>query len=275
MTVRNTPLTESIQPARGRQGHETHRTGDGPRRSIQPRAQKLHEQLAAQIAADIVSGRLPAGEPIPSETALVTSVDVSKTVVREALQLLALAGMLSIQHGKRTIVNPSAEWDILNATVQTAYCSEGLAWPMVQDLYAVRVLLEPQAARWMAGAAHDDARRQLRELVGQMEAAAAAGDERQFVDLDREFHTMVVRGAGNRVLQAVLNDIHEVISTSWAITTSAPEYNDRALQDHTRIAEAIERGDAEAAEVAMREHLNWAAEVDRQQTAASSRTTDG
>ncbi len=274
MTVRHTPLTESIQSTPGRRGNGTDGLAHIPTPSVQPRPQKLHEQLADQIAADIVSGRLPAGEPLPSETTLVTSVDVSKTVVREALQLLALAGMLSIQHGKRTVVNPPSEWDILNATVLAAYCSEGLAWPMVQDLYEVRLLLEPQAARWMADIAPEDARHQLRGWVGRMEAAASAGDERRFVAFDREFHTTVVRGAGNRVLQAVLNDIHEVISTSWAITTSAPEYNERALRDHNRIAEAIEHGDAEEAEAAMRDHLSWAAEVDRQQTADSDRGKD-
>ena len=231
----------------------------------QPRQQRLHEQLADQMAVDIVSGRLPAGRPIPSETALGESVDVSKTVVREALQLLAQAGMLSIKHGKRTVVTPSSDWDILNATVQTAYRAEGLARPMVQDLYEVRLLLEPQAASWMAAVADERANRALRERADAMGTAASAGDAATFLELDRDFHAMVVGGARNRVLQAVLNDIHAVINTSWVITVVNPAFMQRALRDHRLIVETVERGDCEAAAIAMREHLKWAAEVDRQE----------
>ena len=61
-----------------------------------------------------------------------------------------MLGMVNIQHGKRTEVCPPEDWDILSATVQEALRREGKAEPLLHDLYEFRLLIEPQAAAWMA-----------------------------------------------------------------------------------------------------------------------------
>ena len=71
-------------------------------------------------------------------------------MARETVQALAMLGMVNIQHGKRTEVCPPEEWDILSATVQEAMRREGKAEPLLRDLYEFRLLIEPQAAAWMA-----------------------------------------------------------------------------------------------------------------------------
>jgi DNA-binding FadR family transcriptional regulator len=239
--------------------------GDTPTHlSMRPRSQKLHVQLAEQLAREIVSGRLPRGGPVPSEPQLVAEFEVSKTVVRETLQLLAAARMLNIQHGKRTLVNPVEEWNILNPLVQEAYRAEGLAGPMVQELYEVRLLLEPQAAQWTAERAPQEQLDEIQSLVDDMGEAISADGETAFLDHDRSFHAAILgRGAGNRVLHAILYDIHALFSTSWALTKLTRAQQRLVLDQHRRIAEAVVRRDGEAAAEAMREHLIWAAETDR------------
>jgi DNA-binding FadR family transcriptional regulator len=186
---------------------------------MRPKAHKLHVQLAEQLAREIVSGRLSPGEPVPSEPQLVADYEVSKTVVRETLQLLAAAGMLSIQHGKRTLVTPEEQWNILSGVVQEAYRAEGLAGPMIQELYEVRLLLEPQAARWTAERAPAEQLEQIQGLIDEMDDALSSGDQAAFLESDRKFHAAIIgRGAANRVLQAILHDIHALLITSGAIT---------------------------------------------------------
>lgn len=80
----------------------------------QLRQNRLHEQLAAHLCREIVSGRLSTGASIPSEPELVRQYGVSKTVVRETIQALAAAGLVRVQHGKRTTVLPESDWDILS-----------------------------------------------------------------------------------------------------------------------------------------------------------------
>ena len=73
-----------------------------------------------------------------------------------------MLGMVNIQHGKRTEVCPPEDWDILSATVQEALRREGKAEPLLHDLYEFRLLIEPQAAAWMAEHGSDERPRRAR-----------------------------------------------------------------------------------------------------------------
>jgi DNA-binding FadR family transcriptional regulator len=239
---------------------------------LRPKTMKLHEQLAEQLARDIVSGRLPSGSAVRPEPDLVEEYGVSKTVVRETLQLLASAGLLQIQHGKRTIVTPETEWYILNPLVQDAYRAEGLAGVMMEELYEVRLVLEPQAARWTAergSAEHVD---EIQTLVDSMARSIKDDDPAVFLEYDRRFHAAIIgSGASNRVLHAILRNIHSLISTSWSLTALTARQRRTVLQQHRAIAAAITARDGDAAEKAMRTHLVWAAEADRDTSWGSRR----
>jgi DNA-binding FadR family transcriptional regulator len=73
----------------------------------------------------------------------VSTYGVSKTVVRETVQALAALGLVRVQHGKRSVVLPESDWNILSPQVQEAFRAARLAYPLVQELYDVRVILEP------------------------------------------------------------------------------------------------------------------------------------
>lgn len=227
----------------------------------QLRLRKLHDHIAARLAREIVSGRLPAGAPLPSEGDLVANYGISKTVVRETVQALAFAGLVRIQHGKRTVVLPETERDILSPLVQEGFRAEGLAAELVAELYEVRLLLEPQAARWTAARATCT---QLGEIHSLLEAMGAAiGDVSTFLDYDRAFHFAIGTAASNRVLRAILRDIHELLSTSWSLSELGTDELETIFRQHTRIAEAIAARDEAAAEQAMIDHLTWAVRTDR------------
>ena len=235
-----------------------------PRRSeVLREPQRLSQQLSTLLAAEIVSGRIGVGEAFPSSEEIVTRYGVSRTVARETVQALAMLGMVNIQHGKRTEVCPPEDWDILSATVQEALRREGKAEPLLHDLYEFRLLIEPQAAAWMAehGAAEDV--RQLVELVDRMETlvdADASVDE--VMETDRGFHNLVARASENRVLAAVSRDIREVIGTLWGFSSLDRAAEEQVAAQHRRIAEAVVARDGRAAAAAMHEHLVWAAQAD-------------
>jgi DNA-binding FadR family transcriptional regulator len=236
----------------------------GSAMAVRPRQRKLHEQLAEQLARDIVSGRLPPGSAVRPEPDLVEEYGVSKTVVRETLQLLSSAGLLQIQHGKRTVVTPEAEWQILNPLVQDAYRAEDLAGVMIEELYEVRLVLEPQAARWAAERGTSEHRAEIQGLIESMRSSVEDGDESEFLEYDRRFHAAIIgSGASNRVLQAILRNIHSLLSTSWSLSALSAGQQRTALAHHEAIAQAIAAHDGDAAETAMREHLVWAAQADR------------
>lgn len=226
------------------------------------REPRLRERLAVLLARDIAAGRLPVGEAFPSAEELVVGYGVSRTVARETVQTLSMLGLVRVQHGKRTEVLPEEEWDVLSSVVQEALRSENRAGAVVRDLYDLRLLVEPQGAAWTAERATDEQVAQLQGLARTMREYAAAGDSALVLDTDREFHNLIARASGNRLLAAVGRDIREVQATLWELSRAAGTAVERAAEHHERLAEAIARRDPAAAATAMREHLAWAADED-------------
>jgi DNA-binding FadR family transcriptional regulator len=238
---------------------------DGPLGRVEAlrEPQRLSQQLSTLLAAEIVSGRIGVGEAFPSSEEIVNRFGVSRTVARETVQALAMLGMVNVQHGKRTEVCPAEEWDILSATVQEAMRREGKAQPVLHDLYEFRLLIEPQAAAWMAtdGRAEDLA--ELGELADRMDSLSRGEvSVAAVLDADRSFHDLIVRACGNRVLAAVSRDIREVIAALWGFTSLDAAGAEQVAEQHRRIADTIQSRNAEAAAAAMHDHLRWAAYVD-------------
>jgi len=225
--------------------------------------QRLSRQLSTLLAAEIVSGRIGVGESFASSEEIVNRYSVSRTVARETVQALAMLGMVNVQHGKRTEVRPPDEWDILSSVVQEAMRREGRAEPLLRDLYEFRLLIEPQAAGWMAEYAEAAEVAALSELANRMERLAR--DDAALQDLmeaDRSFHDLVARASDNQVVAAVSRDIREVIGTLWGFSAMDAVAAARVAEQHQRIAVAVAGHDAPAAAEAMRDHLLWAAQAD-------------
>jgi DNA-binding FadR family transcriptional regulator len=171
--------------------------------------------------------------------------------------------MVNIQHGKRTEVCPAEDWDILSSVVQEAMRREGNAGPLLRDLYEFRLLIEPEAAAWMAERGKPAQLAELVELAAEMESLAGMGVAvAEVLHADRSFHDLVARAGDNRVLAAVSRDIREVIETLWGLTNLDAAAAKQVAEQHRRIADAVQSRDARAAAAAMRDHLMWAAQAD-------------
>ena len=63
------------------------------------RSARAHERIVEQLENRILSGKLTPGERLPSERALMTTFQVSRPTVREALRVAESMGLISIRHG--------------------------------------------------------------------------------------------------------------------------------------------------------------------------------
>lgn len=227
------------------------------------RTDRLHERVAALMAREIASGRLPTGGPIPSEPELIDEYGVSKTVVRETVQALAAANLVTIQHGKRTVVRPESEWNHLSRLVWEALRAEGRAELLIMELYEVRLLLEPTVARKAAESAQPAQIDEIAAALDSMESAIPT-ETLNFLECDRAFHVAVSNAASsNRILEALMRDVQDVLGTSWKWSKLTDEEVAVVFDQHRQIASAIAAGDANEAEAAMRRHIEWAAATDK------------
>lgn len=227
---------------------------------LKPKTTKLYEQITPQIARDIISKRLPAGSTIPSEPQLVVTFGISKTVARETVQTLEAAGLVRVQHGRRTVVLDEQEWDILSPMVQEAYHAENMEQELVAELYEVRMQLEPRATFWAAERASPGEVAQIKAILEKMRGSLTT--PQAFLEYDHEFHIAIGNASANRVLRTVLRDIRELLGISWTISVLSPEDVRVLFKQHERICDAICKSNGAEAERAMRQHLEWAVEKD-------------
>src|ERR1700733_2359058 len=82
-----------------------------------PLKRNLREQLVEQLGGDIVRGRPQPGEALPNEEELLSRYDVSRTVLREALNVLSGKGLLDAKPRRGTIVRPRCDWSQLDPAV--------------------------------------------------------------------------------------------------------------------------------------------------------------
>lgn len=227
---------------------------------------RLHTRLARDLAREIVSGALDPGAAFPSVEQLAAEAGVSRTVAREALQALDGAGLLRVQHGKRTVVNPVAQWRFLDGIVAAALVEEEPEGVLANQLYEARIVLEASVARLCAERATDEELAEISALAASMHACAAAADgsfgpvERLLVD-DLRFHALIAQGSRNVVVMQLARGVRMELVPTWALHELTADELVKIAAAHRELADALAARDADAAERLMLGHMQWGRET--------------
>jgi GntR family transcriptional regulator, transcriptional repressor for pyruvate dehydrogenase complex len=211
---------------------------------------KLRDLAADRLLEMVVSGGLDPGERLPPERELCERLGVSRTVVREALNLLEARGLISIEHGRGAVVsggNTDAVRDTLGLILRVR---PKALW----ELLEMREILEVEISGLAAERATQEDVAAMRVQLERMAASIDAPEG--YVDADVEFHALLARAARNGVLLTMLDPIVELLRASRRVSASRrPGSALRALGEHEEILGRVEAGDAEGARRGMREHL--------------------
>jgi DNA-binding FadR family transcriptional regulator len=228
---------------------------DIPRRRAQPQPPLtpvfrggLTDQVIDQMRARIADGTWPLQHRLPTETALAKELGVGRSTIREAVRVLAHAGLLEVRQGDGTYVRSRREIDaVLHRRVSEADLLE---------VYEVRAALEVQAARLAAQYRTDAEAVRLRELLTRRNAAYTANwhDYRQ---ADLALREQIVDAAGNALLADLYRGLIKTLRASKAglddseLTRDNP---DRPEMDE--LVKAIENRDPRAAVRAAERHAD-------------------
>ncbi|WP_367039196.1 GntR family transcriptional regulator [Streptomyces sp. Je 1-332] len=178
----------------------------------------------------ILTGQLAPGQPLV-ETELAAQFAVSKTPVREALKTLAGTGLVVMSQFK-------------GATVRMVDAA------MAQEVYDVRLLLEPEALRRTvrSGALLDEARDAL-------ERADSAADAAERSLANREFHRALYVPCGNPLLSRMLDDVRDQAALVSAVAWATLPSWEREAAEHREILRLALAGDADAAASGLHDHI--------------------
>lgn len=211
--------------------------------------QSLNHRLAAEIGAEIVSGRLSVGSLIPSEPELCARFGVSRTVVREAVKLLCSKGLLQTGSGTGTWVLPTSDWNFLDPVVFGWVRDSDDSERAISHLFAFRTAVEPAAA---AEAARNASLEQLYALESALETMEHARDDfAKWIEGDVAFHTALYIASNNVFMAPLANLFREYFRMSFKVSSSNLHHQ-HCLQEHRDVFNAIRAHDPVTAERAVK-----------------------
>jgi len=207
----------------------------------------FQEQVLDTLGRDICSGRIRPGQLLPPEAELCERFGFSRIVIREAIKSLAAKGLLAVTRRVGTLVLEPTRWNLFDPDIIGWRAESALVdLTMQRDLMEMRRIIEPAAVRLTALRASDEDRRNLRvAYMAMVRAVAGKGD---YVKADLAFHTIILSACGNQFVRQMQEAMAALLRVSFDVITQKPGGPAHSLPMHEAVCEAIERGDAEAAE---------------------------
>lgn len=204
--------------------------------ALNPARQTAHEYVRDVLRRAILNGELAGGSRLV-QAEIASTLEVSTTPVREALRALATEGLIQFDPHRGAVVKE-------------------LSGEELQEIYDIRLLLEPMAMRQAVPNIDPALVERLRKLHDRMLAEPHSA---QWVDFNRAFHMAVYEAAASPRLAAIIGLLQDAaVMYISASLKEVPGLREDANHDHGDILDAIKRRDADAAVDAIRRHLTVA-----------------
>jgi DNA-binding GntR family transcriptional regulator len=205
------------------------------------RPESLGERVYTTLREYLRSGRIAAGQPL-AEGTLADQLGVSRTPVREALTRLASESLV-VADGRSFMVPTLKDDDI-------------------EEIYALRFLLEPEALRLVATTRPDrKALAPLRAALDEMAAAHEDGDGAAFMDANYRYRDAWTALVPNKRLVRAISLYADHVRYLRAFTLDAPGVRAVVLKGLRQLTSALAAGDGGAAAQAMLAHLGNAKRI--------------
>lgn len=199
------------------------------------RSPSLEEKVFSTLENAIITGKYKAGEAL-TELSVSKELSVSRTPVREAMHRLKEEGLIELVPNRGAVVLGVSVDDLI-------------------DIYKIRMRLEGLAASGAAEKMTDGEKNALRENVELAGFYISKNNPEKLKELDTEFHDLIYRGAGSRIIYRTLADLHQRTKLYRKISLSVPERVERSVEEHGMICDAILRGDSAEVDRLSSEHV--------------------
>ncbi|MGW4099427.1 FadR/GntR family transcriptional regulator [Mycobacterium sp. NPDC004974] len=221
--------------------------------ALQPvNRRSVPEDVFEQIVAEVLSGEIQPGEPLPSERRLAEVLGVSRPAVREAIKRLTEAGLVEVRQGDSTTVRDFRKHAGLDLLPRLLLRAGELDVSVVRSILETRLHNGPKVAELAAERAQADLTAQLGRTV---DALAAEPDPVEKQRQALTFWDQVVDGADSIAFRLMYNTLRQTyepalpaLATMMAAEVGRPDA-------YRRIVEAIEVGDPAAARAAAQDLL--------------------
>lgn len=218
------------------------------------RSTSIGTEIVAHFEKLISTGELAPGTRLPSERDLASSLDVSRTSLREAMHELEVKSMVARRPGRGTIVTepPAAANDL--------YERISIAERTLRDIAELRETIEPRFAELAARRITDATLMALEDILQKTNRPLT---QQESIEHDITFHMLVAQASQNQLLVTLGN-----LANEWTAATRALSHADEPARrlshaGHRQILENLRQRDPERSRLAMLQHLSEVAELTR------------
>ncbi len=207
----------------------------------------LSEICADDIIEIIKFNKMKPGDKLPKEDELCTSLNISRSTLREALKILTSRNIVTIRQGAGIFIHDNI------GIIKDPFGLEFLDnEELILDMLDTRLILEPEIAAMAALNATEEDIEKISEQCDKVEVAIKSNQ--YYADKDILFHKYICEASGNRVINQIIPIVHSSIHDSIDMTNN--KMIDNTIFYHRKIFEAIKRRDPISARYAMINHLS-------------------
>ena len=211
--------------------------------------ERLYEQVADHIDGLISDRKLKVGDRLPPERELATRLGVARGVVREAVRLLTVKGLVTVEPGRGTFIVERGAQSISDHLSRLSRMGKFT----LEDLNELRRVLEVEIAGLAATRAQPEDVAELRRTIDVMEENLDSPEE--YIAADLAFHLALAKATQNHMFSLLIGVIVDLLQESRRLIVQVPGAPQRGQIWHREIASAVARGDSDNAGAAMEKHL--------------------
>jgi GntR family transcriptional regulator, transcriptional repressor for pyruvate dehydrogenase complex len=209
-----------------------------------PRVGTLVTKVIDELRADILATK-SAGDRLPTVDELAHRFGVSRTVVREAVGVLAAKGLVDVRHGDGTYVREPGIEELAEALANLVHFRARDNRTLLIDVMELRRTMESAASRFAATRATPEDVAAIGSALARGRAAVQEKDRKAALEADIDFHAAIGRASHNSLLALVLDVITPLLRDVRALLITIPAGAQASVAGHERIFSALVKRDPE------------------------------
>lgn len=218
--------------------------------------QQLGDQVIQRMKDLIRSGALAPGSKLPSEFELMEQFGVGRSTIREAVRVLAHAGILTVRQGDGTYVRADV--------ADTEPLAQRLRRARAVEVHEVRRALELEIVRLAAQRRDVADLERMRACLRERQQAADAGDATRWLDADIAFHLAVAAATKNSILAELYQAFAVTLREALAAIIDLTGFEDEVSALHDELVDALAQHDERRAYAVTAQLLDHNTELLRQ-----------
>jgi len=196
----------------------------------------IRNKVFSYVRDRILSGEIAPGERLV-ETKIASEIGTSRTPIREAFHTLEREGLI-------------------DSIPRVGYVVRPISKEEVEEICAIRLVIEALAVRWALQKAHKKLIKDLKKNMSRAEQLLEKKQYSDFVEVDAAFHEVIARCSGSDRLLELAQTLRRHMLRYRAKSIFSADTVVKAIVGHKAILAAIEDGNADAVEQAIKVHLD-------------------